>query len=296
MKTLETSNRIALQNVLFATDFSPFSENALPYAVAIAKQYDGKVFAVHAVSASAFNKVPAATWPVAIDDESKHDQWQVDRLNQELAGVPHEVLMKVGDVWQVLSKLIKQAGIDLLVLGTHGRTGMSKILMGSVAEEIFRQAQCPVLTVGPEVRARNAEAVRFKKILFATDFSDASKAGLRYAFSLAEENQATISLLHCIEEPETGSVDLDANAAFIKRQLEELVPNDARNWCNTRCFVEYGEHAEAILAFAKKEHFDLIVMGVRAATGSPEMATHLANRTAHTIVAHAACPVLTVRG
>ncbi len=296
MKTLEISNRIALQNVLFATDFSPFSENALPYAIAIAKQYDGKVFAVHAVAAGAFNTVPAETWPVAIDDESRHEQRQVDRLDRELAGIPHEVLMKVGDVWQVVSKLVKQAGINLLVLGTHGRTGMSKLLMGSVAEEIFRQAQCPVLTVGPEVRMRNKEAVQFRKILFATDFSDVSKAGLRYALSLAEENEAAIVLLHCIEEPEAGSVDLDANAAFAKRQLEEMVPKDARNWCDTRCFVEYGEHAQAIVAFAKKHHIDLIVMGVGAATGSPEMSTHLANRTAHNVVAHATCPVLTVRG
>jgi nucleotide-binding universal stress UspA family protein len=296
MKTVETVNRIALQNVLFATDFSPFSDAALPYAVSIARQYGGKVFATHVVAPSSYNVVPPDTWPMAVEDEGERDQQQVDRLETKLVAVPHNILMKVGDVWQVLANLIRQDNIDLLVLGTHGRTGLSKLMMGSVAEEIFRQAQCPVMTIGPLVPWRDAAAILFKNILFATDFSQASQAGLRYAISLAEESQATISLLHCLEKPAVGSVDLNSNAAFVMRELEQLVPKDAEFWCKTKCFVEYGDHAEAIVGFAETHHVDLIVMGVRAATGNPEIGTHLANRTAHKVVAHATCPVLTVRG
>ena len=296
MKTVETVNRIALQNVLFATDFSPFSDAALPYAVSIARQYGGKVFATHVVAPGSYNLVPPDTWPMAVEDEGARDQHRIDHLEGKLGTVPHDIRMKVGDVWPVLSKLVKEDNIDLLVLGTHGRTGLSKLMMGSVAEEIFRQAQCPVMTVGPEVASRDAAEIKFNNILFVTDFSQASKAGLRYAISLAEESQATISLLHCIEKPAVGSVDLNSNAAFVKRELEQLVPKDAEFWCKTECFVEYGDHAEAIVAFAEKHHVDLIVMGVRAATGNPEIGTHLANRTAHKVVSHATCPVLTVRG
>jgi nucleotide-binding universal stress UspA family protein len=296
MKTVETVNRIALSNVLFATDFSPFSDAALPYAISIARQYGGKVFATHVVPPSSYNIVPPDTWPMAVEAEGERDQHRIDRLEAILGTVPHDILMKVGDVWQVLSTLVKEENIDLLVIGTHGRTGLSKLMMGSVAEEIFRQAQCPVMTIGPEVPFRDASVVKFKSILFATDFSQASKAGLRYAISLAEESQATISLLHCIEKPAVGSVDLDSNASFVLRELEQLVPKDAEFWCKTKCFVEYGNHAEAIVGFAEKHKVDLIVMGVRAAAGNPEIATHLPKRTAHKVVAHATCPVLTVRG
>lgn len=296
MKTTETVSRIALRNILFATDFSPFSDAALPYAVSVARQYGGKVFAAHAVPAANYNLVPPDTWPMAVEDEGERDQPQLERLEAELATVPHDILMKVGDVWHVLSTLIKEDDIDLVVLGTHGRTGLSKLMMGSVAEEVFRQAQCPVLTVGPEVPLHSPAEIKFKNILFATDFSQASKAGLRYAISLAEEGQATLSLLHCLEKPAVGSVDLDANASFVLGELEALVPKDAEFWCKTKCFVEYGDRAEAIVAFAEQHQVDLIVMGVRAASGSPEISTHLGKHTAHKVVAHASCPVLTVRG
>lgn len=296
MKTVETVSRIALQNVLFATDFSPFSDAALPYAVSIARQYGGKVFATHVVPTGSYNLVPPDTWPMAVENEGERDSYRIDHLEMKLATVPHDILMKVGDVWPVLSTLIEEDNIDLLVLGTHGRTGLSKLMMGSVAEEIFRQTQCPVMTVGPEVPSRDGPGIKFTNILFVTDFTQASKAGLRYAISLAEESQATISLLHCLEKPAVGSVDLNSNSAFVMRELEQLVPKDAEPWCKTQCFVEYGDRAESIVAFAEKHHVDLIVMGVRAATGNPEIGTHLANRTAHNVVSHATCPVLTVRG
>ena len=296
MKALETVHRIGLQNILFATDFSPFSDAALPYAVSLARHYGGTIFATHVASPGSAGMVPPDTWPMAVEDENERDLRQVDHLEMALSKVPHKILMKMGNVWQVLSTLIREDNIDMLVLGTHGRTGFRKLIMGSVAEEIFRQAQCPVLTIGPEVRPRSAEEIMFKNVLFVTDFSQASLAGLRYAISLAEEHQGTLSLLHCIEKPSVGSVDLDSNGSFVLRKLEELVPKDAEPWCSTKCFVEYGVHSEAINNFVEKNGTDLIVLGVRAAGGNPEIATHLTDRTAHKIVAHATCPVLTVRG
>lgn len=296
MATVEKVNRIALRSIVFATDFSPFSEAALPYAIAIARQYGGRVLATHVAPPSVYSEAPPERWSTAQRDDAERDHRRIDRLESELGTLPHQILMRVGDVWEVLRNLIKEEDVDLVVLGTHGRTGLKKLMIGSVAEEIFRQAQCPVMTIGPHIERRDAAEIKFKNILFATDFSLASVAGLRYALSLAEENQATISLLHCIETPSVGSVDLDSNASFVLKELEQLVPNEAAFWCKPKCFVEYGGHAEAIVTFAKAHDVDLIVMGVRAASGDPEISTHLAKRTAHKVVAHASCPVLTVRG
>jgi nucleotide-binding universal stress UspA family protein len=296
MRAPEIQSRISLQNILFATDFSPFSDYALPYAVALARQYGGAIFATHVAASAGNDFVTSETWPMAIDDIEHRDQEQVKRLDSALYGVPHKILMKMGHVWQVLRTLIREHNIDLLVLGTHGRTGFRKLMMGSVAEEIFRQAQCPVLTVGPEVRSRGDGAIRLRNILFATDFTLASVAGLRYAISLAEENEGTLSMLHCLETPAVGSVDFESHASFLRERLADLVPKDAEFWCRTKCFVEYGDHAEAIVNFAATHDIDLIVMGVRPAAGDPEIATHLASRTAHKVVSHATCPVLTVRG
>jgi nucleotide-binding universal stress UspA family protein len=97
----------------------------------------------------------------------------------------------------------------MLVLGTHGRSGVGKLLIGSVAEEVFRRAACPVLSIGPKVSQQPAGEIQFHNILFATDFSENSLAALPYAISLAEEDQAQLTLLYVIGQPAAGIVDLE---------------------------------------------------------------------------------------
>lgn len=149
------------------------------------------------------------------------------RLEAQLRGVPHEALFGVGDVWNVLSQLIGKHDIDLIVVGTHGRTGARKLVMGSIAEKIFRQAFCPVLTVGPNVVRQQKSVAEFNQILLATDFGGESVAAAPYAISLAQEHQACLSLLHVLERPDVGTVDLESNSDFLVRRLQELVPKDA---------------------------------------------------------------------
>ena len=147
MKTLEVGKRIALKNILFATDFSPHSDVALPYALAIAHQYGAKVYGAHVVASEDYLFTAPDLWPAHLQHEDQLRQEVVARLDGQLRGVPHEALFGAGDVWTVLSRLIGEHSIDLLVVGTHGRTGARKLLMGSIAEKVFRQAACPVLSV-----------------------------------------------------------------------------------------------------------------------------------------------------
>jgi len=301
MKTLEAGKRIAINNILFATDFSPHSNAALPYALAIAHQYGARLYGAHILSSDDYLFVAPETWPGHIQQQEQLQQEAVERLEEQLRGVPHQALAGVGDVWDVLCRLIGEHDIDLLVVGSHGRTGARKLLMGSFAEKIFRQASCPVLTVGPNVVHQQKSVAEFDQILLATDFGEESMAAASYAISLAQQHQARLSLLHVVtrpkaEQPHAGTTDSESNSGFLVSRLQELVPRDTELWCHPEYFIQSGSPSERILQFSEAHGVELIVMGVHPVHGVVSTVTHLAHTTAQHIVAHAICPVLTVRG
>jgi len=184
---------------------------------------------------------------------------------------------------------VQREGIDLIVIGTHGRTGAGKLLMGSVAEAIFRQAPCPVLTVGPEVSGEPASVADLHEILVPVDFSPESLAALPYAISLARHDDARLYLLHVAGRYQRGETLLDT-------QLRNLIPRDARLFCEPKVFVESGAPAERILELAEELGTDLIVLGVKRTPSIFEATRHLPQATAYKVVSEASCPVLTVRG
>lgn len=166
-----------------------------------------------------------------------------------------------------------------------------------MAEEILRQAPCPVLTVGPHVSLEPAKAVEMHEILFVTDFAAEFLEAAPYAISLAQENQAHLVLLHVIQEPRTGDLEQPVHVAgSLKRKLRQLVPPEDEQCCEPVCLLEHGEPAEKILDVAKGRHTDLIVLGARRAKGLVGAATHLNAGTVLKVVSQAKCPVLTVRG
>ncbi len=300
MQTVEAGRRIALKNILFATDFSPCSNAALPYALSAARRYGATLHATHVMPTKAeLILMSPESWPTVAEQDDEIRQSYIDQLEKQLQEVPHSVLTPRGNVANALAQIIEEREIDLLVLGTHGRAGVGKLFLGSVAEEIFRRAVCPVLSVGPHVsRPPNGE-IQFQHILFATDFSADSLAALPFAVSLAEEDQAQLALLHVVEHPAAGIADLEQVKAYVMRRLKELVPPEAEPWCHTECLLEFGRQfappAERILEVAGNRAADLIVLGVRKVRGKLGLATHLASTTAE-ILTQAACPVLTVRG
>jgi len=295
MQTAEAGKRIALNHILFATDFSPHSQAALPYALAIAHQYGARLYGAHVLAADDYMFVAPETWPARVQREEELQREAIERLEEQLRGVPHQAICGEGDVWHVLCRLISEHDIDLLVVGTHGRTGTRKLLMGSIAETIFRQASCPVLTVGPNVVPQKKTVAEFNQILFATDFGAESGAAAAYAISLAQEHQARLSLLHVVDRSDpTLTTTADEVSSEIHR-LQELVPPKAGSWCRPEYFIESGVPAERILQFAAAHAVDLIVMGAHPARGALSAVTHFAHTAAQQIVAHATAPVLTVR-
>jgi nucleotide-binding universal stress UspA family protein len=297
-KLKEAGARVALNNILYLTDFSEPSEAALPFAAAVAREYGAKVIAYHALIPAAYTYTAPELVQTGFEAQEEAAENNMKRAGAELVGVPHEMVVeRSAGIWPSLEQAIKDYNADLIVLGTHGRTGAEKLLLGSVAEEVFRRARVPVLTIGPGARRSAHAGAKFRKVLYATDFSKESLAAAPYAISMAEENQARLILLHVMKpsptpRSERETQDLLSNATF---ELHEIVPASAELWCTAEAIVREGNAAEKILETAKEKGVDLIVLGVRDRKGHLGAATHLERATAHKVVAHAACPVLTVR-
>jgi len=265
---VEAGKRIALKNVLFATDFSPCSNAALAYALSVARRYGAALHAAHVMPTKAqMLSMAPENWPAVAEEIDKRTQADIEQLEKQFQGLPHDVLTPRGKVADALAQIIEGREIDLLVLGTHGRSGVGKLFLGSVAEEIFRRAACPVLSVGPNVSCNPDGEIQFQHIVFATDFSEDSLAALPYAVSLAEEDQAQLALLYVVEQPAAGIADLEEFKASLMRRLQELVPPEAEPWCHAECLLEFGQQfappAERILEIAGDQAADLIVLGVR---------------------------------
>ena len=294
MKAVQARTRITVKNILFATDFSPAANAAAPIAIEIAQRYGAKVYGVHVNRFDDYTAAAPNAWAAMAEAAEKETKEDAGRLNEQLQCIEHEVVLGEGNIWEVVSGLIKEKEIDLVVLGTRGRTGFGKTLLGSVAEQILRQSPCPVLTVGPHVNPWSDEYVKMRKIVFATDLATDTPVAAPYAISLAQENQAHLVLLHVIEDAKAGDlVDSPEVVDLKERKLQQLVTEQAGLWCDPTYIVEQGPAAEKILDVAKRRHTDLIVMGARPAKG---LATHLNIGTVHNVVSQATCPVLTVRG
>jgi nucleotide-binding universal stress UspA family protein len=295
MEALQTSTRIALTNVLLTTDFGDVSGTALSYAAAVAQDFGGTVFVAHVVSPEPYLPVPLDPLPIEADRV-----WQIAQVKlaeflhaHALGDTPHKEIMKRGELWTVLSEIIQNNQIDLLVTGTHGRQGLKRLLLGSQAERIYRQAKCPVLSVGPRVAALSRAQWTPKRILFPTDGSEVSLHALPYALSLAEQYEATLTLLQMLPLIPWQYQKSEADVA--EKALRALVPVDAEAWCKPEYVVEFEFPAEGILRVARERNAELIVMGVRK-SAMAAVSAHLPWPIASEVVSQASCPVLTVRG
>jgi nucleotide-binding universal stress UspA family protein len=294
MQAVQGRTRVTVKSILFATDFSPAADAAAPFAIQIARSYGAKVYGVHVNQFENYALAAPEAWSAMAQAAEKETAEHNQHLEEQLNGVEHEVVIGEGNIWEVVSNLIKEKEIDLIILGTRGRMGIGKTILGSVAEQILRQAPCPVLTVGPHVNLWSDEYTKMREILYATDLAIDYPIAAPYAVSLAQENQAHLVLLHVIEDPKVGDLVKSPQVVdFKERKLQQLVTQQAALWCDPTYIVEQGPAAEKILDVAKRRHTDLIVMGARPAKG---IVTHLNIGTVHEVVSQATCPVLTVRG
>jgi nucleotide-binding universal stress UspA family protein len=191
---------ISFKSILCATDFSGVAKTALAYAASIARTHHAKLYVVHVLPDEAPLPIPSDPLPASLARDRSEAESNMRILGKEhcLVDLPHEDIVERGPTQEVIADLIRQKGIDLLVLGTHGRSGLNKLLLGSVAEELFRIAACPVLTVGTPVPEPRESGLDIRKVLFPTDFEQPSLMALPYAISIANENAGRLILLHVV--------------------------------------------------------------------------------------------------
>jgi nucleotide-binding universal stress UspA family protein len=281
---------LGIHRVLSAIDFSSSSIKALNHAIEVARSYGAKYYLVHVVSSIGYVMVGADAVVSAMDTASEELRVLERRLSRSgaLAGIPHEMLVCHGEVWQQLELVISEHQIDLIVLGTQGKTGLRKLALGSVAEAVFQNAICPVLTVGPCAPADPPLHAKLSHILYPTDLSPETDRAAAYAVSLAREHGAHLTVLHVLEKGEAAQAGEHENAftARFRKLISSGVPPD---WSYQR---QVGLVDQTILGLAKERQAGLIVLGLRPRR-------YLVNSQgwlhAYKIVSEACCPVLTVR-
>lgn len=276
------------KKILVATDFSPASDQALEHAIALARTYSSQLYIVHVIPidlmmAPELSQASRAKLRASAEENLKKT-FRAGRFFE----VPYETILREGSLWPTLEALIETINVDLLVLGTHGGGPLRKLVIGSSAEQAFRQAHIPVLTVGP-VTGEPLYEVELKNILFATDFGPTAEKQAAYAFSLAERNRSRLTLIHVIR---TGSwEEAESGPEVAIGKLRQLVPGTELH-CLPLFRVPVGRPVEEILRAAKELHADLIILGAKSRKG---LAGHVPHTKAYQIVCGAPCPVLTLK-
>lgn len=293
---VRASKKLALTNIMVLTDFSGVSDLALRYAVALAHRYESKIFLTHVVSPDSYQLAEPGLAEITYQRlRQGAEKGMVDILvSGVLRDVEHTTLLIDGNITPTVQRLIRELHIDLVVTGTHGRGQMKKMLLGSVAEEVFRQADCAVLTVGPHVKNEAPHEIDLKNILFATDFGPGAARAAEYAFSLAQEHEARVTAVHVAEESVAHTPEGEKRVCQVAiDRMKRFVSPDCDDWCKTEFRVPFGEPVHEILQQAASTHADLIVMGAKTRTS---LAGHVPLTVAYNVAAKATCPVLTVRG
>jgi nucleotide-binding universal stress UspA family protein len=276
-----------LKNVLFTTDFSAPALTALPLAGALARSFKANLHLCHIEQRASLSAGLADPhlYEAAGKDAAAH--LAALREMPALQGLEPALVLAEGNFKEELLKIVTRDNVDLVVAGTRGRTGLRKMLLGSLTEEICRAVACPILTVGPGTRADMEHP--FQRILFPTNLSELSKKTVPYIAMLAKAFGSQVTLLHVLSRDEPTTRDEKPVAESVRSAMSKEFPGLAA--FQPEFVVAFGNVAETVLTTAQNRNAGLIAMGIRNAF-RPGV---LRERTAYRIIAGAQCPVLTVR-
>ncbi|MBI4481814.1 MAG: universal stress protein [Acidobacteria bacterium] len=285
---------VRIENILCPVDFFPASQRALEYAIALARNYEAKLHILHVVS-----PLPPASYEYSVDvsilrsaeQEAVH---QLDKMAEsaKAAGVQALTAVHTGDIDEELKRGVELSKADLVVMGTHGRRGFQRWFLGSVTERLLRHLPVPILTLAATKETESVPPA-IRHILVTTDFSEGSADAMSYALSLAQESQARMTLLHVLQDPTADLPERYRGALLrgIQEQLEEMVPDEVRNWCAVTTEVQVGVPYRRILTLAEERSVDLLVMNIH---GKGMLDRALLGATAERVIRAAPCPVLAI--
>jgi len=286
---------VGIHNVLIATDFSHHSAAALNYGLNFAHRYSAHSEVLYVLPTDEY----ALAGPEALTaakDAARRDLLDLKatlrRGHAFEEDVDFRVSMLEGSAADCLLEWAREKRIDLIVVGTHGRGGLGKIILGSVAEKVFRHSPVPVLTIGPHIR-RPREIGSAHCFLAPCDLTPKSHPAIRFACALAKEHNSQLTVLHVIEHANEGmKLDPERVKQEIRQELAGIVGTNAEG-VNVHFRIEVGKVSSCILDVATEIDADMIVLGVRPSSG---LLDRFMWPIAYELVREAACPVLTIRG
>lgn len=295
---------IQIKDILIPTDFSDTSSAALGHASMIAEHFSAQLTILHVDTVTEATR--EESFP-ALEPEMDETEKAAEREVLQLTGMKipqnlsvQRVLRRNEDPAEEIVRYTRDHPVDLAIVGTHGRSGLSHLIMGSVAEKVIRQARCPVITV----RACGAAArvTPYLNILAPVDFSPHSEKALLYAWSLAKLFHAQLNILHIVDipvHPEHYAVNLNLSGEFghelmvrSHEELERMIAPYQPSNVKYRIVVEFGRAYNEIVEYAAAHESDLVVMGTQGLSGLQKF---LLGSTTAKVVRHAPCPVLTVK-
>lgn len=298
---------ISIRSILCPYDGSEFSRRALEHATALGRFYGAGLTLLHVYTGAPIGpEADQLTRDKALfpQERKRIVAWLADiGAPARAAGVAVDARVVEGAPAAEILRVARGEAADLVVLGTHGRSGFDRLLLGSVTEKVLRHAPCPVLTVTARALPDDpAGRPPFRRIVCPVDFSAASQRAVEYALTLAQEANARLTLLHALEllPPEEDALyarfdmgrfqrDMEAIA---RARMQEAIPAEARDWCRPEIVVKHGKAYRVVLDAARERDADLIVIGTH---GRNPVDTALFGSTTHHVVRAATCPVLVAR-
>jgi nucleotide-binding universal stress UspA family protein len=295
-----------LEKIICASDFSDLSNYAVSYGVSLAREFKSKLYLCHVIDLSSV----AMYGEAAFDFEPQlihMEEYAHERLKRimEEHDIDWEPKVRTGGAADEVAKLAEEKDVDMVISATRGRSGLKKLILGSVTDHLMRILPCPLLTVrGVDLNIESSidKKIEFERILVGCDFSPDSNLALQYGLSLAQEFQSELHLVHVIEPPvykELPKSVQDAREMIRKRlhkelndKLEGLVPVDAFNWCKPITTLLAGHPHEELSKYADIKNIDLIVLGV---TGHGLVESFFVGSTTERVIRKTPCAVLSVR-
>ncbi len=297
--------RVQFKKILCATDFSDFSNHTVSYGVALAREFGAQLIICHVIDLSSvaiygeFQLDPVGQQNRIIEDANE----QLEALTGDQA-VEWEPLITVGKPADEISRAVEEKDVDLVISATRGRSGIKRLILGSVTERLMLTLPCPLLVLrSPEhdLVKDPDKAIKLKKILVGCDFSPDSGQAINHALSLAQEFEAELHLVHVVEapaqpnflkaEPTTPEEIQEDFRQLLSQKLKDLVPEEARHWCTPQTSILEGQPYEELAEYAESSGIDMIVMGIR---GHGLVKTLFLGSTTDRVVRRAPCPVLSV--
>jgi nucleotide-binding universal stress UspA family protein len=274
-------------SILVATDLTEM-DRLFPIALEQAQETGAQLLLLHVLTAATAITVDPAGLPYY--DPASAVQFAEAALlpyciKARAAGVECNSVIREGSAPQQIENAIRKLQADRLVMGTRSRGKLGKLLIGSVAEQVLRSVNIPVITVGPE--AHPTEAGTRRSVLLATSLREASRPCAALACEIARCHQAHLIVMHVLRD-----FELDTDRKQIEQQLSSLVPEEMICNCTAETFVTSGNPAIEILAKASESNTSLIVLSAADRSALQNMAS---DGTIYRVLAHARCPVMSLR-